>query len=367
MRLQKTNPCALPQVRAVQPWQDRDFSGAIRPIWPAEVAVELMGRFRHNLKTGKPHRSHDISARRRDLGVTQVSDRQIQRITPPSGSNGVVCFFTEFTGRRRAKAARNHSEMPPGSGAKQAPGIISRRTAETCLEESKRRRDKSHKEGRALQARRRRLSHRLLRAHEDERKRIGYELRDGIVQPLTVINGRLQSLTRSASVNPAALPRRIAGTRQVVEQSIRVMHRFAHDLRPALFADLGLVPTLPTHPKEFSRRTEPRSRFTAFSGLDQPDGKRRTVLYRVARSLPADVVRHAGATRASVGLRKIAAAVRLEIHDNGKSFDEVGMRRQRKQIYRTRRFARTRRAGGRNLCGRIRRRPERRGVRLRAL
>ena len=333
MRLQKTNPCALPQVRAVQPWQDRDFSGAIRPVWPAEVAVELMGRFRHNLKTGKPHRSHDISARHRDLGVTQVSDRQIQRITPPSGSNGVVCFFTEFTGRRRAKAARNHSEMPPGSGAKQAPGIISRRTAETCLEESKRRRDKSHKEGRALQARTRRLSHRLLRAHEDERKRIGYEMRDGIVQPLTVINGRLQSLTRSATVDPAALPRRIARTRRVVEQSIRVMHRFARDLRPALLADLGLVPALRTHLEEFSQRTGLRSPFCSFSGVEQLDRDRRTVLCRVAQSALGDVARHTGATRVSVSLRKIAATMRLKIHDNRQSLAVVRLSAGRGNIH----------------------------------
>jgi len=352
---------------AVRPWQGRDLSESIRLIWAAGAADEVMGRFRHTLKTGEHHLSHDNSERRRDLGVTHVSDRQIQRITLPTGALGVGCFFTDIAERQRAAAAGSRIGVPAASNGKQATENCSRRAAETSLRESGRGLDTSLKEGRTLQIRTRRLSHRLLRAHEGGRKRIGCRRHDGITQPLVVINARLHRLTRSATVSPAALRSKIAGAGRVAARSIRVMHRFAHDLRPALFADLGLVPPLPTHPKEFSRRTEPRSRFTAFSGLDQTDGKRRTVLYRVARSLPADVVRHAGATRASVGLRKIAAAVRLEIHDNGKSFDEVGMRRQRKQIYRTRRFARTRRAGGRNLCGRIRRRPERRGVRLRAL
>ena len=59
----------------------------------------------------------------------------------------------------------------------------------------------------------------------------------------------------------------------------------------------------------------------SIAGVEQLGEDRRTVLYRVAQSALANIAQHARATRVTVSLRKIAATVCLEIHDNGKSFD----------------------------------------------
>src|SRR5208282_2012379 len=46
-----------------------------------------------------------------------------------------------------------------------------------------------------------------------------------------------------------------------------------------------------------------------------------TVLYRVTQSALANVHKHAHASEAKVSLGKLKGAIRLEIQDNGKSFD----------------------------------------------
>ena len=55
------------------------------------------------------------------------------------------------------------------------------------------------------------------------------------------------------------------------------------------------------------------------------DSVHRTMLYRVVQEALANVVRHAHARRATVRLLKIPGAVRLEIHDDGKSFPAARM------------------------------------------
>ncbi|MEO6246103.1 MAG: PAS domain-containing protein [Opitutaceae bacterium] len=321
LRLQKINPSALPVFEGVRPWKGRDFSEAIHIIWPAKVADEVMQIFRHTLKTGEPYRSPDFSATRQDIGVEQAYEWQIQRIVLPSGLHGVVGFFTDVTERQRAEATRRRVEVLAASNRKLEAEIVRRQAVETDLSKSERHLSVSLGEARQLQTRMRNLSHQLLRAQEEERKRISRELHDDIVQSLVGISVHLQCLTRAATVNPAALRRQIAGTRQVVEKSIHSMHRFARELRPTLLDDLGLIPALRSHLKEFSQRTKLRLRFTAWAGVERLGEPGRTVLYRIAQSALANIAQHAAATQVIVSLRKIDDTVCLKIRDNGKSFD----------------------------------------------
>ena len=107
----------------------------------------------------------------------------------------------------------------------------------------------------------------------------------------------------------------------MIEKSVDVVHRFARDLRPTLLDDLGLIPALHAYLKEFTERTKVRIHFKAFAGVERLSSHRRTVLYRVAQSALTNIAQHAHATDVKVSLLKIRNTARLEIHDNGKSFD----------------------------------------------
>jgi signal transduction histidine kinase len=107
----------------------------------------------------------------------------------------------------------------------------------------------------------------------------------------------------------------------MVEKSVNIVHQFARDLRPTVLDDLGLIPALHSFLKDFTKRAKVRVHFTAFAKVEQLSSARRTVLYRVAQSALTNVAQHAEATQVDVSIQKVSNTVRLEIHDNGKSFD----------------------------------------------
>jgi signal transduction histidine kinase len=122
-------------------------------------------------------------------------------------------------------------------------------------------------------------------------------------------------------INTKDLRKKIARTQRLVEKSVNIVHRFARGLRPTVLDDLGLIPALQSFIKDFTKETDIRVHFTAFAGVEQLNSTRRTVLYRVAQSALANVHKHAHASEVNVGIHKLPGAIRLEIHDNGKSFD----------------------------------------------
>ena len=167
------------------------------------------------------------------------------------------------------------------------------------------------------------LSRQLLSAQEEERKKISRELHDVIAQTLTTINIRLAALKKEAALNTKGLERSIARTQQLVEQSVNIVHQFARELRPAVLDDLGLIPALHTFMKDFTKQTGIRMHFKTFTTrIEQLDGDKRTVLFRVAQEALANVARHAQASEAEVRIRKRDGVICMKICDNGKGFQE---------------------------------------------
>jgi two-component system, NarL family, sensor histidine kinase DegS len=105
------------------------------------------------------------------------------------------------------------------------------------------------------------------------------------------------------------------------------VHRFARELRPTVLDDLGLIPALHTFMKSFRKETGIRVSLSAFAAVEQINGDKRTVLYRIAQESLTNIARHAQATSADVKIQKLDGAVRMKIIDNGKGFrEERGLR-----------------------------------------
>jgi signal transduction histidine kinase len=107
---------------------------------------------------------------------------------------------------------------------------------------------------------------------------------------------------------------------------VDIVHRFARELRPAVLDDLGLIPALHSFVKLFSQRTRIHISLKVFAGVEQLDGNKRTILYRVAQEALNNVARHAQASRVEVDIQRLAdGGIAMKIHDNGKSFDVNGV------------------------------------------
>ena len=124
-----------------------------------------------------------------------------------------------------------------------------------------------------------------------------------------------------AGINSKSLDRNIALTQKMVTKSANIVHQFARELRPTALDDLGLIPALTSFMKNFTAQTGVRTHLTAFAAVESLRPARRTVLYRVTQEALTNVARHAHASRVEVTIRKELKSVRLEVSDNGKSFE----------------------------------------------
>lgn len=171
-----------------------------------------------------------------------------------------------------------------------------------------------------MQIQAKRLAQRVLLAQEAERKKISRDLHDEVAQTLAGINMQLEALKEASEVGGAELRKRIARTQLLVARSVRLVHRYARELRPALLDDLGLIPALRSYIRDLPGGRALTVRFKAHPGVEDLDKNRCTVIYRFVQEALTNICRHARAQSATVDIVTEGDAVRVEVHDDGKSF-----------------------------------------------
>jgi PAS domain S-box-containing protein len=124
-RLQQINALALPAFAQVEPKIGRDFSDVMNILWGPELGGEITKIFRHTLATGERYISPRFSEFRQDLGEDRAYEWEIQRMTLPDNSHGVVCYFNDITEKiREAQASQQLAAIVESS----ADAIISKDT-----------------------------------------------------------------------------------------------------------------------------------------------------------------------------------------------------------------------------------------------
>jgi len=215
---------------------------------------------------------------------------------------------------------QNVSDLAKGNRRLQSE-ITRREAGEVTIRKGKEQYRKLFLESLVMQKKLRQLTHQIITAQEEERKEISRELHDEVVQTLVGINVELSALGRGASIGLGTLQEKIARTRQLVEKSVKAVHQFARELRPAVLDDLGLIPALHAYSKSLAERKKIKIQMTAFGGVEALGAAKRTVLFRVAQEALNNVARHARATQVQVSISEISGRIRMEINDNGKSFN----------------------------------------------
>jgi two-component system sensor histidine kinase DegS len=198
--------------------------------------------------------------------------------------------------------------------------VARRKAGEGTIRKSKAQYKELFLKSQIMQRKLRQLTRQIISAQEEERKQISRELHDGVVQTLIGINVELSALGEGAAVGLHALKAKIARTQRLVANSVNMVHRFARELRPAVLDDLGLIPALHAYNKNLAARKNIKIKLTAFGGVEALGSAKRTVLFRVAQEALTNVARHAQATQVRMSITEVSGTIRMEISDNGKSF-----------------------------------------------
>jgi signal transduction histidine kinase len=152
----------------------------------------------------------------------------------------------------------------------------------------------------------------ILDAVASERRRIERNLHDGVQQQLVAIGLDLGMAEHHIGTDPARARELIVSAREKVHGSIGELRQLGRGLHPAILADRGIDAALSAvvagSPIPISVHVDPE--------LDLSTDVAETV-YFVANEALANVLKHAGARVASVHVMKVAANVRVTVHDDG--------------------------------------------------
>ena len=163
------------------------------------------------------------------------------------------------------------------------------------------------------------LSQKLQEVQEEERRHLSRELHDQIGQDLTGLKILLeiaQGTGSGAAKNPHVLQ-----AQELANQLMRRVSGLSLDLRPPVLAELGLLPALQWHFRQYGEQTRVQVDFT-HRGLEKRlDENAEMGIYRIVQEALNNVARHAGTDEVEVSVCLDHDMILIQVEDHGKGFD----------------------------------------------
>ncbi len=177
-----------------------------------------------------------------------------------------------------------------------------------------------------------------------ERLRLARALHDTLAHSMMAMLTEVRLLKRLASTQPSELPDELVRAEQAGREGLEEARRAIAQLRSSPVRDIGLGPALAELVKAFGDRTGVDASLVAEEAAGRYAQERGETLFRMTEELLRNVERHAGASRVSVTLQRLAAedGLSLSVADDGVGFDPaavgaghyglVGLREQAEMI-----------------------------------
>ena len=173
------------------------------------------------------------------------------------------------------------------------------------------------------------LSSQLMTAQEKERSYVAQELHDSIASNLAAIKITLENKLSQMGKGPVPPGISLEDIISFVKATIKDLRRIMTDLRPAMLDDLGILPTIRWHCKEF-QKIYPNIRIETLLCAPQ---KRlaeplEITIFRILQEAMHNAAKHSNADLIRISLSS-ENGIHLIIEDNGSGFDlkEVTARR----------------------------------------
>jgi PAS domain S-box-containing protein len=284
--------------RNVRPLIGRDFSEAMRILWPESVAAGIIGHFRHTLETGEPYYSPRFTNPRHDIEIIESYEWELHRIALPDGQYGVICYYFDSTELRNAELA-----------LKEANATLEKRVEERTLELAQR------------AAQLRALTGELTLAEQRERSRLANILHDHLQQMLVAAKFRLTVLGRGVD---DVVKQAINEVEELIDESIVASRSLTAELSPPILHEAGLKEGL----QWLARRMADTQGLFVDLELNEsgplPDDLK-ILLFQSVRELLFNVVKHANTRSAAINLRRLDESLQVTVSDQGTGFDPAAM------------------------------------------
>jgi signal transduction histidine kinase len=165
------------------------------------------------------------------------------------------------------------------------------------------------------------LLDKVIVAQEEERRRIARELHDDTCQSLAALAISLADVEENLPDSPEVALQGLARAKTGLQATLTEVRALALNLRPSMLDDLGLKMAIDWYAKDQLAKRGLEVRLE-LDGLDRElTPALETVLFRIAQEALNNVVKHSGASSATVRLTANRSAVVLEVEDDGLGFD----------------------------------------------
>jgi len=160
---------------------------------------------------------------------------------------------------------------------------------------------------------------------EEERAAIARELHDELGQSLTAIRSIAKSMMQHPDVAGGPLERHASMLFDTAGKTSDAMRRLIPRLRPIQLEGMGLIDAIRDLLTE-TQQNHPEVRFelsVAEEGLPTLDDQLELSAYRIVQEAVTNIVRHSGASRATVMLAVEYRILKLTVADNGKGAESM--------------------------------------------
>jgi PAS domain S-box-containing protein len=161
------------------------------------------------------------------------------------------------------------------------------------------------------------LSVHLNSVREEQNARIAREVHDELGQHLTGLKMGLSWLLQRLPSEQESERASLLGLVDLVNGTIESVRRIARELRPAALDDLGLVPALRAHLRDFQQRTGLTCQLRATPEEVNLAPDVATALFRIAQEALTNAARHSQGTVVVVSLSVGKRGLSMSIRDNG--------------------------------------------------
>lgn len=163
-----------------------------------------------------------------------------------------------------------------------------------------------------------RLSAALFRVEENERRELAALLHDDLGQRLVAVRFKLAAVRPQCDQAAGPVLDQAAEILDAAQQTVRSM---SFQLSPPILHDLGLLAALQWLARELAGTYGLQVEIDGDGPLPALRGEPSYLLFRCIRELLLNVVKHAGAARATVLLRSHGSFFHIEVEDAGRGFN----------------------------------------------
>ena len=157
---------------------------------------------------------------------------------------------------------------------------------------------------------------------EEERTMISREIHDELGQVLTALKIQVSLLANKLNKNQEPLKQKINSLADMIDASVESVQKISSKLRPGILDELGLIAAIEWQTEEFEKNTNIKCSLVLPKDEIKLERDKTTAIFRIFQEALTNIVRHSGATKATISLLNHQSNISLEIQDNGRGITE---------------------------------------------